>query len=96
MGKGWTKKNILLLAAIIGLITGVIVYANMKERPKVQTTVAAVAIARGELITGEMVTTKALDITAKEAVAVESVVDQTDPARPQRAFRKGPGWHARG
>lgn len=74
MGKGWTKKNILLLAAILGLITGVIVYANMKERPKVQTTVAAVAIARGELIADEMVTTKALGITAKEAVAVESVV----------------------
>lgn len=75
MGKSWTKRNVLIAAALIGIITGLIVWKYLAhERSVVETAVAAVAISKGKLITKDMVTLKALDRHDQPPVPVDSVI----------------------
>lgn len=75
MGKSWTKRNVLIAAGLIGIITGLIVWWYLpRERPLVETAVATAAVSRGDLITEEMVTLKSLDRRGRPPVSVEAVI----------------------
>ncbi len=75
MGKSWTKRNVLIAAGLVGIITGLIVWKYLpRERPLAETAVATVAISKGELITTDMVTQKAIARRGQSTVPAEAVV----------------------
>jgi pilus assembly protein CpaB len=78
MGRNWTKRNVLVLAGIIGLITGLVVYSYLpRKAPPVDTAVAQRTIATGVLVTKDMVAmdaVRASDLPGGQPVALDAVI----------------------
>ncbi|MGI6295654.1 MAG: Flp pilus assembly protein CpaB [Armatimonadota bacterium] len=88
MGKSWTKRNVLIAAALVGIITGLIVWNYLpRGRPLAETAVATVAVSRGELITRDMVTLKAIARHGQSTLSSEAVVGKIALANIEKGDR---------